>query len=93
MRLQAVDLAHDMCFSIPWTQSDLADVCGISSVHANRVVQGLRRLGVVDWGPKYVRIRDWERLVKVGDFSAEYLRLPVRADNGVRLDLRLGQDA
>lgn len=93
MRLQAVDLAHDLCFSIAWTQSDLADACGISSVHANRVVQELRRLGVVDWRPKYVRIRDWERLVKVGDFSADYLRLPVGANSGARLDQRLVEDA
>jgi CRP-like cAMP-binding protein len=33
-RLQTVDLARNLCFAIPLT---LADACGISGVHANRV--------------------------------------------------------
>jgi CRP-like cAMP-binding protein len=76
VRLQAVDLARNLCFSILWTQVDLADACGISSVHANRVVQELRRLGLVDWDSKQVKIRDWDGLVKIGDFSDDYLQLP-----------------
>jgi CRP-like cAMP-binding protein len=74
-RLQAVDLARNLCFSIPWTQRDVADACGISTVHANRVVQELRRLGLVDWDCKQVKIRNWDALAKVGDFSDEYLQL------------------
>jgi CRP-like cAMP-binding protein len=74
-RLKAVDLAHDHCFAIAWTQADLADACGISSVHANRVVQELRRLGLVEWDPRTVRIRNWDALVKIGNFSEDYLRL------------------
>jgi CRP-like cAMP-binding protein len=74
-RLQAVDLARNLCFSIPWTQADLADACGISSVHANRVIQELRRLRLVEWDSKQVKIRDWNALVKIGDFSDDYLQL------------------
>jgi CRP-like cAMP-binding protein len=76
-RLQAVDLARNLCFSIPLTQAELADACGISSVHANRVVQELRRLGLVEWDSKQVRIRDWKGLARIGDFSADYLQLPI----------------
>jgi CRP-like cAMP-binding protein len=79
VRLQAVDLAHNFCFSMPWTQIDLADACGISGVHANRVVQELRRLGLVDWDSKQVKILDWEALVKTGDFSDDYLQLRTAA--------------
>jgi CRP-like cAMP-binding protein len=75
LRLQAVDLARNLCFSIPWTQTDLADACGFSSVHANRVVQELRRLGLVDWDSQQVKIRDWKALAKLGDFSDHYLQL------------------
>jgi CRP-like cAMP-binding protein len=75
VRLQAVDLARNLCFSIAWTQTDLADACGFSSVHANRVVQELRRLGLVDWDSKQVKIRDWQALAKLGDFSDHYLKL------------------
>jgi hypothetical protein len=74
-RLQAADLAPNFCFSIPWTQTDVADACGISTVHANRVVQELRRLGLVDWDSKRVKIRDWEGLSRIGDFSDDYLQL------------------
>jgi CRP-like cAMP-binding protein len=81
LRLQGVDLAHDLCFAIPWTQTDLADACGISSVHANRVVQELRRLGLVEWDSRKVRIRNWDAMTKIGDFSDEYLRLS-RSVNG-----------
>jgi CRP-like cAMP-binding protein len=77
MRLQAADLGRDLCLSIPWTQVDVADACGISNVHANRVVQELRRLGLVDWDSKQVKIRDWEGLVRTGDFSDDYLQFPV----------------
>jgi len=75
VRLQAVDLGRNLCFSVPWTQMDLADACGISAVHANRVVQELRRLGLVEWDCKQVRIRDWDALAKVGDFSDDYLQM------------------
>jgi CRP-like cAMP-binding protein len=74
-RLQNVDLAQNLSFSIPWTQADLADACGISNVHANRVVQELRRLGLIEWDSRKVRIRDWEAVAKIAGFSDEYLKL------------------
>jgi CRP-like cAMP-binding protein len=79
VRLQAVELARNFCFSIPWTQIDLADTCGISGVHANRVVQELRRLGLVDWDSRQIRILDWEALARIGDFSDDYLQLGLSA--------------
>jgi CRP-like cAMP-binding protein len=74
-RLQNVELAQNFSFSIPWTQTDLADACGISNVHANRVVQELRRLGLIEWDSRKVTIRDWNAVAKIGDFSDEYLQL------------------
>src|SRR5947209_3736977 len=75
VRLQSVELAQNLCFSIPWTQTDVADACGISNVHANRVVQELRRLGVLEWDSRKVRIQDWNAIAKMGDFSDENLQL------------------
>jgi len=92
-RLQAVDLARDLCFTIPLTQAELADACGISSVHANRVVQELRRLGLVEWDSKQVRILDWNRLVRIGDFSAEYLQLPNGSEETAPSDAKTGEHA
>lgn len=92
-RLQRVDLAHNFCFSIPWTQTDLADACGISSVHANRVVQELRRLGLVEWDSKKVKILNWEAVADIGDFSDEYLRLGKPADSEPSIGLKLTENA
>ena len=75
LRLQSVGLARDGRFRIPWTQSDLADASGISTVHANRVVQELRRLDLIEWDAKHVHIRNWPALTKIADFSQDYLHL------------------
>jgi CRP-like cAMP-binding protein len=73
-RLQAVGLARDLSFSMPWTQTDVADACGISSVHANRVIQEFRHLGLVEWESRRLKIRDWNTLVRLADFSDDYLQ-------------------
>lgn len=91
VRLQAVDLARNFCFSMPWTQMDLADVCGISGVHANRVIQELRRLGLVEWDCKQVKILNWDGLAKVGDFSDGYLQSRTAPNGAVRLDQGLSE--
>lgn len=93
LRLKAVDLANDLCFSIPWTQTDLADACGISNVHANRVVQELRRLGLVEWDSRKVRIRDWDALAKIGDFSDEYLQFGGSGKRGSLLGQMVSEHA
>lgn len=73
VRLRNVEMAREMSFTIPWTQSDIADACGISSVHANRVVQKLRRVGLVDWRGKNISIRDWNGLAALSGFTDDYL--------------------
>jgi CRP-like cAMP-binding protein len=73
-RLQIVGLAQTFSFSMPWTQMDVADASGISNVHANRVIQELRRLGLVDWDSRQVKIRDWDALVQLADFRDDYLQ-------------------
>jgi CRP-like cAMP-binding protein len=83
LRLQTVGLARDLCFSMHWTQMDLADACGISNVHANRIVQELRRLRLIDWDSRQIRIRDWEALVRLGDFSPNYLHLRDAEAHGI----------
>jgi hypothetical protein len=74
MRLQSVGLARDLSFSMPWTQLDVADACGISNVHANRIIQELRHLELVEWDSRRLKIRDWSGLVRLGDFNDAYLQ-------------------
>ena len=74
VRLQAVGLARDLSFSIPWTQTDVADASGISNVHANRIIQELRNRRLVEWDSRRLKILDWDALVRLGDFNDDYLQ-------------------
>ena len=75
VRLRAVGLARDNRFPSPFTQSDLAAICGISPVHANRTIQDLRRKRVLQWQARTIAITDWPALVGLANFKPDYLRL------------------
>jgi CRP-like cAMP-binding protein len=75
LRLQAVGLVKGTTFTMAARQTDIADACGITAVHANRVIQELRGKGLIEWQGKTVTIHQWEELAKIGDFSADYLHL------------------
>ncbi len=47
-RLWVVNLANDGQFPLPLTQETLADALGLSNVHVNRVLQQLRRDGMLE---------------------------------------------
>jgi CRP-like cAMP-binding protein len=73
VRLDVVGLLRDRTLPIPWTQSDVADATGMTSIHANRMIQELRTRGLLQWEGRQVRILDWEGLLAVAGFSADYL--------------------
>ena len=80
LRLEAVGLGGRDGFQFPVTQAELADALGLSTVHANRVVQELRRAGIVAWRGPAVVILDWAGLREAGGFDAAYLhRRPGRS--------------
>jgi CRP-like cAMP-binding protein len=85
VRLQATGMARDLSFTIPWTQMDVADACGISSVHANRVIQELRHVGLLEWDSKRVKIHDWDALARLGDFNDDYLQYRAATTKGAPL--------
>ncbi|HVX75148.1 MAG TPA: Crp/Fnr family transcriptional regulator [Bradyrhizobium sp.] len=74
-RLQAVGLAKDFRFPSPFTQSDLASACAISAVHANRIIQELRRRQLLHWQSRTITILDWEALSRLAEFEPDYLGL------------------
>jgi CRP-like cAMP-binding protein len=75
VRLLAVGQGRDYRFPSPFTQSDLAAACGITAVHANRVVQELRRLGLLRWQSRTITIENWRGLAKLARFTPDYLGL------------------
>lgn len=74
-RLRAVGQAKDYRFPSPFTQSDLAAACAISAVHANRIIQDLRRNQLLHWQSKVITITDWNGLAKLAGFKPDYLHL------------------
>ncbi len=74
-RLNAVGLTNGERLELPLTQVDLADSIGVSTVHANRVIQELKRRGLLDPHRGSVTITDWFGLLKLADFDPTYLHL------------------
>jgi len=75
VRLRAVGLAQDYQLPSPFTQSDLASACAISPVHANRIIQDLRRRRALQWQSRTITITDWRMLVHLARFEPDYLGL------------------
>ena len=72
-RLGMVGLAENGCFTLPLTQPDLAEACGMTGVHANRTLRSLRERGLVTFREGEVAIEDLAGLRRVAEFDPAYL--------------------
>lgn len=75
VRLQVVGLADGNRYELPLTQAELADMMGLSTVHVNRVLQALRRQGLIRRNGKALQILDIDRLIAFSGFNPIYLHL------------------
>ncbi|MFL5298525.1 MAG: Crp/Fnr family transcriptional regulator [Phenylobacterium sp.] len=75
VRMRALGLADGKAMDLALTQAEIADALGLSTVHVNRVLQDLRRDGLIASEGKRMLIKDWPRLKQVGDFDPTYLHL------------------
>jgi len=75
VRLSSIGLAGDNRFSFPVTQSDLADMLGLSIVHVNKTLAQLRAMNMFNWKGGTVEILDFPKLAKYADFDPVYLSL------------------
>lgn len=66
---------------LPLTQTELADGLGLSQVHVNRIVQSLRKRGLIALNRDQFIVNDWNELKTVGDFDPGYLHLTPRQRN------------
>jgi CRP-like cAMP-binding protein len=62
-------------YYLPLTQEHIADATGLTSVHTNRTIQGLRREGLISLASGRLVVHDWNALRSIGDFSELYLYL------------------
>ena len=57
----------------PFTQTDLADMCGVSAIHANRAVARLRELGLGEIRRGDLYTDNWTAIEAYAQFDASYL--------------------
>lgn len=72
-RLRARGLGSPEYFRFPVTQTHLADATGITAVHVNRVLNNLKRNGLVDYNGGEWRIPNLPALEATADFDPAYL--------------------
>lgn len=78
-RLRAVGLSDGRRFALALTQADIAEICGLTAVHINRVMRYLREAELCVVRSSLVDILDLAALAHRGDFRPDYLYL---ADEG-----------
>jgi len=72
-RLEAVGRTDGGRAPLPLTQTEIADALGLSTVHINRVLQELRRDGLVAWEDAVLTVLDPAGLAQAGEFDPVYL--------------------
>jgi hypothetical protein len=68
-------MAEDHAIRLPFTQTDLADMLGLTSVHTNRVLQGFRRDELITLAQRRLTLHDLERLQAISGLTKDYLQL------------------
>lgn len=84
-RLGATGSGNAFVFAFGATQLQLADAAGLTTVHVNRVVRGLRERGLADVRKTKVRVLDWTGLVAAGEFNANYLQTQILPEDRLRI--------
>lgn len=72
-RLRFVDLADEHGFNMPLLQTHLANACGTTAVHINRVIKAVRQKGLLEINRGRVSIPDIPALARFAHFRPDYL--------------------
>ncbi|MBC9033992.1 Crp/Fnr family transcriptional regulator [Sphingomonas sp. JC676] len=75
IRLAVAGLGTKNDYILPMTQEQLADALALTSIHINRMLKALAQEGLIERTKRSVRILDFERLARIGDFDPRYLHL------------------
>jgi CRP-like cAMP-binding protein len=74
-RARATGLAKTGSCALPLTQTQIGETLGMSLPSTSRALQGLRRTRAMELRGGELRIHDWDRMAKLGDFNPAYLHL------------------
>lgn len=72
-RLFSAGLSDGRRFALPLTQADIAEICGLTTVHVNRVIRVLREDGLCLFRSSVVEIADPAGLAARAQFNPAYL--------------------
>jgi CRP-like cAMP-binding protein len=75
VRSRAVGLTDGTRFDLPLTQEELGEALGLSTVHVNRCLQGLRRRGLIRTEGTKIDVLDPDGLATLGEFDPTFLHL------------------
>lgn len=75
LRLEAVGLTQGNSCDLPLTQVDIADASGLTAVHVNRMLQELRKEGLIELQGRRLTILDAQGLKAAALFNSNYLHL------------------
>lgn len=74
-RMKGIGLApRDTC-EFPLTQADIGEATGLTPVHVNRMLQALRKDGLIELRSKRLQVLDIERLRERALFDPSYLHI------------------
>jgi CRP-like cAMP-binding protein len=74
-RQRAIGMAEDYAIRLPFTQTDLADTLGLTSVHTNRILQGFRRDELITLDRHRLTLRNIDGLQAISGLTSDYLKL------------------
>jgi CRP-like cAMP-binding protein len=72
-RLVCAGLSDGYRFALGITQVDVAEICGLTNVHVNRVIRQLREEGLCTFRSSLVEIPDPDKLARRAQFDPAYL--------------------
>lgn len=75
LRQEKIGMAsHGVC-PFPVTQTQIAEACGLTQVHTNRVIQELRRSGLIELRSKRLTLPSLAAIMAIAQFEGAYLDL------------------
>jgi CRP-like cAMP-binding protein len=94
-RMDAAGLAQGGECSMPFTQMDIADLCGLTAIHVNRVLQELRGAEMIELKARRLKLIDPERLARLAMFDPRYLSglAGLRLRDGIDIHEESGQSS
>ncbi|MDR7037784.1 CRP-like cAMP-binding protein [Methylobacterium sp. BE186] len=73
-RLETVGVAEEDGYKLPLTQSEIAELTGMTTIHVNRTLQALRGQNLIRWQKGRLSILDRPALERLAEFDPAYLR-------------------